>query len=268
MKACRFACVLALGAAIVEACGGDLPKAGVSAVPPGLPPDASAPPRVIEGDAATDPMRVDARFVQGQTRISAPACSRVFIAIARGKATSAKDVLEAGDVMIVKYPDETFVNVDGLALQVIQPFPCQIFDKPGPEVAFRRANQAPELTWANGEMHAHLDLGSDRKQDGEISPDLYLGRLSGTAGVAEHRHPTSIEILAAIEASGTFTLAGVPKHLGPREIVTVPKDTPHSWRPDPGSKLVAIQMYLPPGPEQRFVTLDADDKAAKDAGKR
>ena len=31
-------------------------------------------------------------------------------------------------------------------------------------------------------------------------------------------------------------------------------DTPHSWTPDPGSKLVAVQMYWPPGPEQRFKT--------------
>jgi hypothetical protein len=44
----------------------------------------------------------------------------------------------------------------------------------------------------------------------------------------------------------------------------VPPDTKHAWKPDPGSKLVAIQMYDPPGPEQRFVALA---NAARDAGK-
>lgn len=257
MKACRSACVFALGVAIVEACGGDLPKVETAAVPPGLPPDASLPPLVVERDAAVDENALDARFIQGQTRIAAPACSRVFIAVAEGKATTAKDELAAGDVMIVKYPDAMYVNVDGLALRVIQPFRCSLDDKPGPEVAFRRAKQAPELSWGpGGKMHAHLDVGTD------ISPDLYLGRLSGTLGVAEHVHADSIEILAAIKADGTFTLNGKPQPLVSRQIVTVPKNTPHSWKPQVGKELVAIQMYLPPGPEQRFVKLDAEYKDA------
>ena len=61
------------------------------------------------------------------------------------------------------------------------------------------------------------------------SPELYLGHLEGTAPVAEHSH--------------------------------------HAWRPKAGSKLVAVQMYSPPGPEQRFVALAAadEDASARDA---
>lgn len=269
-RAWRLAGVFALGVAVVEACGGELPKPDSRPVSPGLGPDASAPPRVTavgrsvggattgEGGAAVDLDQVDVRFLHGTTRVMAPACSLVFIAAAKGKVTLAKDVLQTGDVLIVKYPDPMYVDVEDLALQVIQPFLCQLDDKPGPEVSFRRVSQAPELTWANGEMHAHLDVEAD------VSPSLYLGRLSGTAGVAEHVHATSIEILAAVEASGTFTLAGAARRLGPREIVKVPANTPHSWKPDPSSKLVALQLYLPPGPEQRFRALDA---AGKDAGR-
>lgn len=258
MKACRFACVLALGAALalgtaLQACT-DLPKADTRPVT-GLPPEAGAPPEVV-GIHAADPDLVDAQFVQGQTRISAPPCSYVYIAVAEGKVTTPKDVLERGDVMIVKFPDAMYVNVDGLALRVTQPFACQMLSKPGAELSVRKAAVGRELSWANGQMHAHLDVGKD------VSPDLYLGRLEGTAGVPEHRHPTSVEILAAVEASGTFTMNGAEKRIGPRTIVTVPKDTPHSWRPDTGSKLVAIQLYVPPGPEQRFLQLDADDKDA------
>jgi mannose-6-phosphate isomerase-like protein (cupin superfamily) len=249
VKACRYASVFALGAAIVEACGGDLPKA-------------EAPPTIAPQDASVEAPVFDAQFIRGQTRISAPACSRVYIVVAQGKATTAKEQLDSGDLMIVKYPDPMYVNVDGLALRVIESFPCQLRDKPGPEVALRRAGQAPELTWGKGTMHAHLDVGSS-KDDEAVSPRLYVGRLSGTGAVAEHRHQDSVEIIAAVEASGTFTIAGSPHRLGAGEIVTVPKDTLHSWTPDPGSNLVAIQMYLPHGPELRFVALDA---AEKDAG--
>lgn len=61
-------------------------------------------------------------------------------------------------------------------------------------------------------MHAHLDVEADVSG----TPSLYLGRLSGTAGVAEHVHATWMRILAAVEASGTFTLAGAARRLGPR----------------------------------------------------
>jgi mannose-6-phosphate isomerase-like protein (cupin superfamily) len=186
----------------------------------------------------------------------------VYVVVAQGKATTSKEQLDAGDLMIVKYPDPMYVNVDGLAVRVIESFPCQLRDKPGPEVTLRRAAQAPELTWGKGTMHAHLDVGSS-KEDEPVSPRLYVGRLSGTGAVAEHRHQDSVEVIAAVEASGTFTIAGKPHRLAAGEIVTVPKDTLHSWTPDPGSKLVAIQMYLPHGPEQRFIALDA---AEKDAG--
>jgi mannose-6-phosphate isomerase-like protein (cupin superfamily) len=111
------------------------------------------------------------------------------------------------------------------------------------------AGRAEELTWAEGRMHAHLDVGA------ELSPEVYLGRLSGSAPVAEHVHAEQWEILAAVEAAGTFTLNGVPRRLGAGVVVAVPPGTRHSWQPDPGSTLVAVQLYDPPGPEQRFVGL-------------
>jgi quercetin dioxygenase-like cupin family protein len=116
------------------------------------------------------------------------------------------------------------------------------------------ASAAPELTWAKGQMHAHLDVES---------PRVYVGRLEGTAPVAEHTHATSWEILCAFEAAGTFVLDGKDQRLGAHQLVFVPPNAKHAWRPDPGSKLVAIQLYDPPGPEQRFKKLAADEAAAK-----
>jgi mannose-6-phosphate isomerase-like protein (cupin superfamily) len=105
-------------------------------------------------------------------------------------------------------------------------------------------------------MHAHLDVGR------EVSPEAYLGRLSGTASVAEHTHPGAWEVLAAVEAAGTFTIDGVDHRLGPRQVIAIPPDTRHAWKADPGSRLVAIQLYDPPGPEQRFLGLAAAAKAS------
>ena len=65
-----------------------------------------------------------------------------------------------------------------------------------------------------------------------------------------------------------FTLDGKEQRLGPHEIVRVPPGVKHSWKPDPGSKLVAVQMYAPPGPEQRFKALADAERGAPDGGKR
>ena len=79
----------------------------------------------------------------------------------------------------------------------------------------------------------------------------------------EHVHAGEWELLAAVEGAGTFTIDGVSARLGPKQVVAVPPGARHAWQPDPGTKLVAVQMYSPPGPEQRFVALAA---AAADAG--
>lgn len=110
---------------------------------------------------------------------------------------------------------------------------------------FRAAAVKP-LTWAGGKMHATLLV---EKDDAKF---VYAGLLDGTAGVAEHVHERSWEALCAIEAAGAFTLAGIEQRLGPKTCVFVPPNTKHSWTPDAGSTLSAVQFYVPAGPEQRF----------------
>jgi quercetin dioxygenase-like cupin family protein len=156
-------------------------------------------------------------------------------------------------------PDPFDVKGAGtVALATVVHSPCSVRARPvGPTKRVIRAAVAPELVWAGGTMRAHLDV------EKEVSPEAYLGRLEGTAPVAEHLHATSWEIIMAVDATGTFTLDGKPARLGPRSVVAVPPNVKHAWQPDEGSKLVAVQMYAPPGPEQRFRTLAA---AAVDAG--
>lgn len=200
-----------------------------------------------------------AAFHDGVFRIEDGACMRVLVAVAKGSFTVDNETLAAGDVAVLMHPMASEVKGSGLAVEARVAIPsCVVKTRPAPSKQVVKANAAEKLTWAGGKMSARLDVGA------KVSPDLYLGRLEGTGPVAEHVHQGSWEVLASVEAAGTFTLDGKEQRLGPRQIVFVPPNTKHAWKPDPGSKLVAIQMYSPPGPEQRFVALAA---AEKDAGK-
>ncbi len=218
----------------------------------------AAPPEQVAFDAKPP---VDARFVDVPGVIEAPICSRVMIAVAEGRVVAMGEALVAGDVVVVTHPDPIALGGTGVVLGVREDFGpdrCAVKARPALAKTVVRASEAAELRWAAGAMSARLDVGAT------VSPDAYLGRLEGTSAVAAHSHAASWEILAAVDAHGTFVLDGVTARLGPKQIVIVPPGKTHAWTPDPGSRLVAIQMYSPPGPEQRFVALAA--AAAKDAG--
>jgi mannose-6-phosphate isomerase-like protein (cupin superfamily) len=207
---------------------------------------------------------VKAAFVDLPSKVEAATCERVVLALVKGHANVINETLSQGDVLILTDPLATEVQGSGTAViaRITDATPCAQLARSAPGKTIVRATAAPALRWAGGAMSAHLDVETT------VSPDLYVGRLEGTAPVAEHVHAKSWEILAAIEASGTFVLSGTERRLGAKQIVVVPPGAKHAWRPDPGSALVAIQMYAPPGPEQRFIALAAGDAGAgKDAGR-
>ncbi len=119
------------------------------------------------------------------------------------------------------------------------------------------------LRWAGGAMHARIAF------EGQASPRASLGLLfaSDDAAVAEHAHPGAWETLIALSAAGHLHLPA--QRAGDRElpardrtvtdgtIVYVPAGVRHAWVPDGTHPLVAIQLYSPPGPEQRFRALAA-----------
>lgn len=122
---------------------------------------------------------------------------------------------------------------------------------------------AETLTWAGGAMHARIAF------DGPSSPRASLELLfaSDDAPVAEHAHPGAWETLVALSAAGHLHLPA--QRVGARDlaardrtvtdgaIVYVPADVRHAWAPDGTHPLVAVQVYSPPGPEQRFRALAA-----------
>lgn len=132
-----------------------------------------------------------------------------------------------------------------------------------PRVASVDLTAVETLTWAGGAMHARIAF------DGPNSPRASLEVLfaSDDAPVAEHAHPGAWETLVALSAAGHLHLPA--QRVGERDlpardrtvtdgtIVYVPADVRHAWVPDGTHPLVAIQLYSPPGPEQRFRALAA-----------
>jgi quercetin dioxygenase-like cupin family protein len=207
---------------------------------------------------------VQAAFVDlSATPVKLPlgTCEMIVVRPATGTASVLGESLAAGDVLLVQGEGSIEVSGQGLAvLAAVRERPCDPAQAVTKKIA--RASVAPALAWSSGggTMRAHLDV------EKETSSYAYFGRLEGTAPVAEHAHPGVWEIVCTLEGAGTFTLAGEARRLGPRSIVSVPPDTKHSWQPDPGTTLVAFQIYDPPGPEQRFKALAASAAHANDAG--
>lgn len=113
-------------------------------------------------------------------------------------------------MLVVTHPDPVTLEGAGLVLVARRDFDtsvCGVKARPALDEKVVRARAAPELTWAKGTMSAHLDVGE------RLSPDVYLGRLESTAPVAEHIHTGFWEILAAVEASGSFAIDGTLGHL-------------------------------------------------------
>lgn len=114
--------------------------------------------------------------------------------------------------------------------------------------------RAEDLAWASGSMHARIAFEGAGQR-------AALGVLlaSKDARVAPHAHDGAWEILGALRPSGAFRRASAPGKddlattpLAAGAVVTVPKGVAHAWDAAAPDGLVAVQLFVPPGPEQRF----------------
>lgn len=126
--------------------------------------------------------------------------------------------------------------------------PFEIYDARDAGISVK---PGPRLAWAAGKMAATE----------YFSGTFYLGKLEGSLPVAEHTHEGSWEIICAVHANGTFTLEAASHRLTDGACVSIPPGHKHSWTPDGGTSLEAIQVYTPAGPEARFRALSAADAA-------
>jgi quercetin dioxygenase-like cupin family protein len=219
------------------------------------PRDAGFPPTDAGAEAASK-SPVLATFIDLQAHgapVRVRPCEYVVVVVARGRASASGDELAVGDTLVFHGAGSFDVKGEGLALlAAIRDEKCpapSADDRPSKVVV--RATRAPDLAWSGGRMHAHLDV------QGELGGAAYVGRLEAGAPVPEHDHATSWEYLAVIEGKGTLTIEGKPVTLGPRSVIAIPPATKHSFAPGEGAPLLAIQIYTPPGPEERFKKLAA-----------
>jgi mannose-6-phosphate isomerase-like protein (cupin superfamily) len=261
MRLCRFEIVRMLTisstglilAGFAIGCGGS-EKTGTVAGPP-----LTIAPTTLADDAYQKAGPAIVAFVDLTpvgTTVKIGGCQDFVVSVAKGHASALKQDLGEGDSVVDRTVMASDVVVSGTGLAVVTQVTTKCAGGSFPPPAKIAATRAPELSWANGAMHAHLDI------EDELHGDAYFGRLSGTASVPEHVHDTSTEIVIAIEANGTLIIDGKAQHLGNRQVVAIPPGTKHSWVPDAGTKLVAFQMYAPPGPEERFKALAAGAAAA------
>lgn len=224
------------------------PSAVVSASPPPIP----HVPLPVPADAP-----LVAKLLDTPAHLEDALCKRTFVAAIRGTLDVDGRTLRPGDVLVARNAHPLDVAGKGtIAFAEVPLGACVLRDRPSPELTVVPGGEARELSWGHGTMHARLDVERER------APEAYMGRLGGTAHVAEHAHAGAWEILFVIDAAGTFTLDGTAYRLAANDVLFVPAGAKHAWTPDPGSTLSAIQMYVPPGPEQRFRAL-----AEVDAGR-
>lgn len=203
------------------------------------------------------------------TRVEHVACETRAVIVVRGTVSarlfypqnrSAEDRLAAGDVLLTQGRGHYDLSGDGTAVfAIVQPPACEPNQFTDLTKKVIRGNVVPALVVANGGLTVHLDV------EGANAAVAYIGRLEGTAPVAEHAHDSSWEVLCAVEAKGTLTVAGVPQRVTSHTCAKVPPRAKHAWKPDEGTTLVAVQFYTPPGPEQRFKAMARADAGARPA---
>lgn len=120
--------------------------------------------------------------------------------------------------------------------------------RPAPVTSVELDKQ-PDLAWGGGAYHARLGF-----EDGSASLGSLMASKSALVRQSVHEHEW--EILAILSGDGTLVRTrngrddATPIAAG--TFASIAPGVPHEYRPAGTSPLVAVQLYLPPGPEQRF----------------
>lgn len=94
-----------------------------------------------------------------------------------------------------------------------------------------------------------------------------LGVLIGSKDLAMplHKHADATwEHVIILAGSGTMKLGGKSSPVAPGAIFHVGADTDHNFESSKQDSAVAIQLYTPPGPEQRWLKAEAGDEDEED----
>jgi quercetin dioxygenase-like cupin family protein len=91
------------------------------------------------------------------------------------------------------------------------------------------------------------------EETGARAASLGVLELQAGAGVPEHVHEHSVEMLYVEEGGAEMTIEGQVLPVRQRDAVYIPAGTRHAARiPEGTPRFRAVQVYVGPGPEQRF----------------
>jgi mannose-6-phosphate isomerase-like protein (cupin superfamily) len=130
--------------------------------------------------------------------------------------------------------------------------------RPGTPDSIRRFDiHRPPLVWGGGAFNAAMGLedqgpGSDGGAGARLDAACELLGIAPGAAVPTHDHANEWELLAIVAGEGEMTIAGAKQAVAPGKLVAIPKAVPHSFQASTRGPVIAIQLYVPPGPEQRF----------------
>ncbi len=104
---------------------------------------------------------------------------------------------------------------------------------------------------ADGKLLVRMLMGGAGAEQLPMS----LAELRGEAGfsVPSHVHEASDESLWISSGSGTMRVGDKAIEVHADQWIHVPRGTVHSFESNGSEPLVALQMYVPSGPEQRFI---------------
>ena len=109
----------------------------------------------------------------------------------------------------------------------------------------------PDLTWGNGAFRARIALQAPD------SPEASLGALVARkdATIPLHVHEREWEHVIVLSGGGTFltpTQQPATRTVRAGDVIHVPPGVRHGFQGNGREDLVGLQLYTPPGPEQRF----------------
>jgi quercetin dioxygenase-like cupin family protein len=113
--------------------------------------------------------------------------------------------------------------------------------------SFEKAKVYPS---AAGKIKVHL-LFEPANTDSPLAAASIVEFASGVE-VARHTHAGSAEILYILSGSGELQIGSEKLAFGPDQAIHIPENQPHAVRFTGPEKTIALQIYAPAGPEQRF----------------
>jgi quercetin dioxygenase-like cupin family protein len=151
--------------------------------------------------------------------------------------------------------------VPAKAARDIGPTEAVVFVVPGGHEGSARAGALPTPSAAKG-GGAKLFPAAGAKTYGPATIFVEPARVKGVpfaaslltlpkgATVPEHVHARETEMLYVLAGAGTMTIAGTQVSVTPTSVIQIPPNTKHAFTATEDVR--AVQLYTPPGPEQRF----------------